>query len=369
MVRRMSWTGWAALNGGYTGGLEALGQNADGRLDAFGLAPASGGQAAFHNAQTAPNNGWGGWTSLGSPPQNDVLSHLEVAANADGRLEAFLRYGAMSTGAMWHAWQSTPNGSWGGWVALGVSVGHVTSGPIVVASNADGRLELYAIASPDGVTHAWQLVPNGGWSSQAFFGSPGGVSVGSPAVGSNADGRLQVFVSGSDGAVWQIAQTAANNGWGSWSSLGKPATDSLAGGPVIGTNADGRLEVFATGSQGVWHAWQTSAGGSWSSWDNLGFPSGSGGTSALAVAQNADGRQELFATVSAGEVWHIWQTAPNSGWASWSSLGGEPYAEVLAARNQDGRLEVFVEGRSTATPPGPSGVWHRWQTSPGGAWS
>jgi hypothetical protein len=368
MVARMSWTGWAALDGGYAGGLEALGQNADGRLDAFGLAPAAGGQAAFHNVQSAPNNGWASWSSLGSPPQNDVLSHLEVAANADGRLEAFLRYGAMSVGAMWHAWQSTPTGVWGGWVPLGVSVGHVTSGPIVVASNADGRLELFAIASPDGVTHAWQLMPNAGWSSQAMLGSPSGVSVASPAVGRNADGRLAVFVSGSDGAVWQIAQTAPNNGWGSWSSIGKPATDSLAGAPVVGTNADGRLEVFASGSQGVWHSWQTTPGGSWSSWDNLGFPSGASGTTGLAVAQNADGRQELFATVYMGEVWHIWQNAPNAGWSAWSSLGGEPYAEVLVGRNQDGRLEVFVEGRSTTTPPNATGVWHRWQTTPGGAW-
>jgi len=82
-----------------------------------------------------------------------------------------------------------------------------------------------------------------------------------------------------------------------------------------------------------------------------------------------DWRQELFATVPSGEVWHIWQTAPNSGWSGWSSLGGEPYADVLVGRNQDGRLEVFVEGRSSSTPPSPTGVWHRWQTSPGGAWS
>src|SRR5579859_6875884 len=93
---RMSWSGWAALNGGYAGGIEAIGQDADGRLEAFGLAPAPGGQAAYHNAQVVPNGGWSGWSSIGSPPQNDVLSHLEVAANADGRLEAFLRYGAMS---------------------------------------------------------------------------------------------------------------------------------------------------------------------------------------------------------------------------------------------------------------------------------
>jgi hypothetical protein len=297
-----------------------------------------------------------------------VLSHLEVGTNADGRLEAFLRYGAMSVGVMWHAWQTAPNGGWTGWVALGVNVGQVTSGPIVVASNADGRMELFAIASPSGVTHAWQLAPNSGWSSQASLGSPTGVFVSSPAVGRNADGRLAVFVSGDDGVIWQIAQTAANNGWSGWSSLGKPATDSLRG-PVLGVNADGRLEVFASGSQGIWHAWQSSPGGTWSAWNNFGLPGGSRATSGLGVGQNADGRQEVFAAVPGGEVWHIWQTAPNSAWSGWSSLGGEPYFEVIVGRNQDGRLEVFVEGRTSTTPPNPSGVWHRWQTSPGGAWN
>ena len=137
---------------------------------------------------------------------------------------------------------------------------------------------------------------------------------------------------------------------------------------MVGTNADGRLEVFASGSQGVWHSWQTTPGGSWSSWDNLGFPSGASGNTRLAIAQNADGRQELFATFYMGEVWHIWQNAPNAGWSAWSSLGGDPYAGVEVGRNQDGRLEVFVQGCTATTPPNPSGVWHRWQISPGGAW-
>src|ERR1700681_4860906 len=103
------WLGWAALNGGYAGDSESLGHNADGRLELFGLAPAAGGQAAFHIWQTVPNGGWSGWASLGSPPQNDVLSHLGVASNADGRLEALLRYGAMSAGALWHVSQTAPN--------------------------------------------------------------------------------------------------------------------------------------------------------------------------------------------------------------------------------------------------------------------
>src|SRR5579864_4555473 len=170
----MPWTGWQQLNSGYSGGIEAVGQNADGRLEVFGLQPTTGGQLIAHNWQITPNGGWNGWASLGSPPQNDVLSHVEAASNADGRLEAFVRYGAMSAGVLWHTAQTAPNNGWSGWSSINVSEGHVTSGPIVVIPNADGRLELFAVDSPAGITHAWQTTPGGAWSAQASLGSPSG---------------------------------------------------------------------------------------------------------------------------------------------------------------------------------------------------
>jgi hypothetical protein len=119
----------------------------------------------------------------------------------------------------------------------------------------------------------------------------------------------------------------------------------------------------------VWHTWQNAPNGSWSSWSNLGWPSAGVRVADLAVGANADGRLELFGSDQSGEVWHVWQTAPNSGWSSWASLGGEAFSAPLVGRNQDGRLEVFVEGRTAGSPPTASGVWHRWQTTPGGAWS
>jgi hypothetical protein len=357
----MAWTGWQQLNGGYSGGIEALGRNADGRLEIFGLQPAPGGQTAAHNWQTSPSNGWNGWAGLGSPPQNDVLSHLGVASNADGRLEVFIRSGAMSVGTMWHAWQTAPNNGWSGWSSLNVGVGNVTAGPIVVTPNADGHLELFAISDPGGVTHAWQTAPNNGWSGQTSLGSPSGIFVQNLAAARNASGTVAVFAQGSDGAIWTIAQSAPNNGWGSWASLGKPASDSVRG-PVAGTNADGRLEIFASGNSGVWHSVQSTPGGSFGAWTNLGAP-GTTTVTGLGAGRNADGRQEVFATVTNGDVWHVWQTAANSStWSAWDDLGGEPNGGVLIGVNQDGRLEVFVQART-------SGVYHRWQTSPGGAWS
>jgi hypothetical protein len=357
----MPWTGWQQLNGSCSGGIEALGQNADSRLEVFGFQPAPGGQSIAHNWQTAPNSGWNGWASLGSPPQNDVLSHVGVSSNADGRLQGFVRYGAMSVGAMWTISQTAPSNGWSSWSALNVSVGNVTSGPIVVVANADGRLELFATAEPAGTTHAWQTSPGGSWSAQVSLGSPGGVLLQNLAAALNADGRLDVFAQGSNGAIWHITQTSPNNGWGSWASLGKPSTDTVSE-PVVGTNADGRLEVHAVGTSGVWHAWQTTPGGSWSGWASFGAPVAGSTVTGLAAGQNLDGRQEVFASVNNGDVWHIWQTAPNNGWSAWDGLGGEPSPGVLVGRNQGGRLEIFVQGRG-------GGVYHRWQTSPGGSWS
>jgi hypothetical protein len=62
-------------------------------------------------------------------------------------------------------------------------------------------------------------------------------------------------------------------------------------------------------------------------------------------------------------LWTTSQTAPGSySWTDWSYLGGSIAGVPSAARNADGRIEVFVRGTDNA-------LYHIWQTSPGGAWS
>ena len=58
--------------------------------------------------------------------------------------------------------------------------------------------------------HVWQTAPNAGWSGWASLG--GGI-VGDQAVASNKDGRMEVFVRGTDLGLWRRWQTAPNNGW------------------------------------------------------------------------------------------------------------------------------------------------------------
>jgi hypothetical protein len=354
------WSGWSALDGSLSGGRPVVEQNADGRLELLAEAPGASGPELAHIWQTAPNGGWDGFASLGAPPAQ-FLGSPAVGRNPDGRLEAFVRVGLMSTGALWHIWQTAPNGGWSGWDNLGGGIGpHFVD----VGQNADGRLEVFAVNTIGEAIHIWQLAPGGGWGAWGGLGSPAGVSLILAVVGANADSRLEVFAVGTDNALWHAWQTAPNGGWSGWDSLGSPA-GVHAGEPRVGRNADGRLEVFAVGSNAVWHIAQTAAGAGWGSWDSLGTPPGATFLGAPAVGQNADGRLELFVPDLNGEAWHSWQASPGGSWSSWDSLGGEPTSLAVGA-NADGRLELFAEAR---VPTGTHPVWHRWQVVPNGGWS
>jgi subtilisin family serine protease len=303
-----------------------------GRLEVFAR---GSDRAVWHLWQTAPNNGWSGWASMGGS-----VDIIQSARNADGRLELFVRG---VDGAVWHKWMTAPNNGWSGWASMGGWVDLIS-----VAKNLDGRLELFARGGDGAVWHNWQTAPNNGWSGWASMGG----WIDRIVVGQNADGRLELFARGADGAVWHNWQTAPNNGWSGWASLGG-WVDLLQ----VGRNADGRLELFARGADGaLWHKWQTAPNNGWSGWASLG-----GWIDRIAVASNADGRVEVFARGGDQAVWHMWQTAPNNGWSAWSSMGG--WVDILSVnQNADGRLELFVRGLDRA-------VWHKWQTAPSNGWS
>ncbi|MFI6595316.1 hypothetical protein ACIBHX_03660 [Nonomuraea sp. NPDC050536] len=234
-----------------------------------------------------------------------------VAANADGRLEAFV----MEPGSnnLYHRWQTAPSGSWSGWERFGDSAGAVPT----VARNADGRLEVFALSpGGTGIYHRLQTAPSGGWGDWAPFGGPAGAA---PVVGQNADGRLEVFALGPAGSgLFHRWQTAPSGGWSDWASFGGPA----GGPPTVGRNADGRLEVFALapGGASIANRHQLAPNGGWSDWDGAFGPTAAGCSPTL--ASNADGRLELLALGPEGRgVFDRHQTAPNSGWSPWASFG------------------------------------------------
>ena len=125
-----------------------------------------------------------------SPPRVGVLS--------DGRLEVFTYRVDSTPGSLWHIWQETPTSGWSSWQSLGSGL---TRGP-VVARNADGRLEVFAIGSFGEVVHAWQL-KEGGWSGLESLGAlGGGVANSWFDVERNAQGGLEVIIIGWDGRMY-----------------------------------------------------------------------------------------------------------------------------------------------------------------------
>jgi hypothetical protein len=349
--------------------------SADGRLEMFFVATdLINNGSMWHQWQTAPNNGWSGWeNTFGFPPGTQGFRRPPaVAANADGRLEFFA---ATTDGTLWHRWQTAPSNGWSDYGSFGAlpTGGNAVPGTPAVASNQDGRLELFVVGADSALWHRWQTAPNNGWSDWSPLNAPSGVQLVPlpPTLALSADGRLELFITGSDGALWHRWQTAPNNGWSDWETMNTPAQAqfSMASTPAVGRSADGRFELFAVGTDAdLWHRYQTAAGNGWSgSWEAMGTPPGDtfSQQSTPAIAPDDDGRLELFVMGSGGTLYHRGQTDMSNGWSDWEAFSNNAMFNHLAvpvvAPNADGRLEIFLVAEG--------GVSHRWQTAPSGKWA
>jgi hypothetical protein len=315
------------------------GRNPDGRLEVF----AGFGSAVQHKWQHSNGGAWSDWVDLGSPTGTDDVDELKVASNADGRLEIFAI--TIDPGsAVYHMWEdgSHDNG-WSTWQSLGGDTSH-----LAVGSNADGRLEVFQVWNHSVVQHRWQTSPNGGWGDWYDLGELGPAS--DLQVIRAADNRLQVFVL-TGFAIYTIRQDPHSaSGWSGWATLDVP--DGGLQSLTVGMNHDGRLELFGTDtSDSVVHMWQ-SAGGGWSNWTGLG-----GSTlEPVQVASNQDGRLEIFYGGITG-IFHNYQVTPGGVWRGQSSISGMGMTLPVIGTNADGRLEIF------------SGAFHSWQTVPNSGWS
>lgn len=300
------------------------------------------------------------WKSLGAPGSG-LLGSPAAGRNQDGRLEVF---SVTQDGAIWHIWQLLPGGPWTQWAGLAPPAG--LTAPPVVSSNLDGRMEVFAVQSGS-LWHIWQTAPNNGWSPGGLLGSPAAGILGDVGIGNNQDGRIEVFAVGSDGELYHLWQVAPNSGWTGWSTLGSPPSGIPVGGPCVGSNADGRLEVFLMARDGqIWHLWQVAPNSGWSTWASLGGPSAAIVNGAPFLGRNADGRLEIFVTGDDGNIYHVWQMAPNSGWSAWSPIAAQLTVPLLGlgqvVSNQNGALQVLTTGADGA-------LWTISQTAPNNGWS
>jgi len=190
------------------------------------------------------------------------------------------------------------------------------------------------------VWHTVQPTPSSAFGSWSRLGDAAGA--GQIAVGSNADGRLEVFaVDTADRLAWHIAQTAPNGSFGGWSRLFDAA--GLTAGPgqiTVGSNADGRLEVFTLDTAGhVWHTAQTAPNGDFGGWSQLG---GAVGVGQITVISTSSGSLEVFAVdTAAGMAWTIFQDGPNGDFEGWVAVGDQlGLGHIAVGKNADDRLEV-----------------------------
>ena len=129
-------------------------RNADGRLEVF----ARGGDGAlWHMWQTAPNNGWTGWSSLGG--------WIDDAGRRAERGWPAGDFRARRGQALWHMWQTAPNNGWSGWASLGGWIDLLACWPECRWQAGDLRARRRRR-----LCHMWQTAPNNGWSDWASLG-------------------------------------------------------------------------------------------------------------------------------------------------------------------------------------------------------
>lgn len=276
----------------------AVGLNADGRLEAFGLGTNDG--AIYRQWQTAPGaDTWSGWQLLGGGGFTD----LAVGRHADGRLAVYT-VAADQTLRVRH--QTAPNGGYAPEVNEGGALNRVE-----VGTTGTGRMIVFTVSTVGSIYIKEQAAPNGAFGNWTSFG---GTQIVDIDVGTDQDGRLELVAGLSGGYIYKRAQAAPDGEWNSWYYLGGQGIGDLD--TVLGP--DGLLHVFAVSGARAHHVRQTTAGSDPWTWEPE-----MGGTPLLAVRaeRNQDGRLELFGLTTSGLVLQTWQTASGG---AWRPLPGAP---------------------------------------------
>ncbi len=308
--------------------------NADGRLEVFGVGSTG---SLWHVWENSNNGPWSSWANFGGSQYSQVVS----GKHADGRLETFV-IGANNAVFSY----AIINGFWNGPASFpGAAVTSLT-----VGNSSDGRIEVFAAGTDGALWHLWETSNNGPWSSWQRFNETGITKV---ALGRHQDGRLEVFYTGAGGAVGAYGQNAAPGGaWSKSTTIPAGTMTSLA----VANNSDGRLEIFGTGVNGaLWHFFETANNGPWSGWQSF----GESGLTQVVLWPHAGQRLEAFYIGSGGFGSYA---IINNAWVKSTGMPQVSLSSLFAGSHQGGRIELV--GRGT------DGLMKRLsETSPNGAWT
>jgi metallophosphoesterase (TIGR03767 family) len=199
-----SWPVWSRLDGWLSH--IAAARNIDGRLNLYGVNAIG---FVFTRWQTTPGGSWWGWTQL-----DGMMRAIAAEANTDGRIALL---GLDRFGGIFQRWQYTPSGSWSPWSQI---PGRMIS--IAVTRNQDGRLEIVGSDHLGRVCRSRQASPGSPtWSALTPFNGntliPGFVT--SVTAETNADGRIDVFALNAHGEIWLRYQVTPDGDWSGWHSL------------------------------------------------------------------------------------------------------------------------------------------------------
>jgi hypothetical protein len=311
----------------------ALVANQDGRLELLGRDEDRCGSYAWNDPEATASGAYDHWSKLGASPSGRPVPILA----GDNRVWLFAR---ASDGTIWMNVQSSAGSrAYSGWSHIEVGGSPVAfTGRPVPFRDANGRIGVVARRGDSHDLVIRQTAP-GTWPSA--WTDLGAAPDADPVAGVNADGRVQLFARatpGNGGLLWTNPQGAANGAFTGWSAIGGHAFDGIT--PAVARQPDGRLVVFGRndGAQ-VWAATQATAGGAFGAWTSLGAsPAGD-----PAAATDSGGRIVLAARAADGTLWWNRQKAVSGGgsFGGWGTAGGSLSDQVPAlAREADGRLQL-----------------------------
>lgn len=275
-----------------------------------------------------------GWFGSTNGPTK-IVDNPSAVSWADGRIDVFARG---TDNGIYQKWYDANAGGWQAWSKLD---GTLESAPSV-ASWGTGRLDIFSKSASGELQHLWY--GGGTWGAWDNLGKPS-PSVGlasAPGAISWGDGRIDVFVRGTDGELWQKWYDTTAGGWQPWGKIG----GVLNSAPTIASWGPGRLDLFSTGPAGdLQHHWFDATAGGWQSWESLGKASNGGSlTSGPGAISWGDGRLDVFARGSDGVLWQKWFSGEHGGWKPWVRFGGVINSTPSVSSWAPGRLDEFSTG-------------------------